>query len=422
LSASGGVCLKGWKNPLLLIFGIGISNIGNWIYFVAINLLVLKITGSAAAVAGLFIIRPLAILCTNTWAGSVIDRVNKRKLMVYIDLIRGILIAIIPIFSSLIPIYIIMFLTNVAGAFFAPTSETYITKLVPAEKRKRFNSMFSFATSGAMLVGPSVSGILIMYGSINTSIYINAITFFLCALAIFFLPDVDEAIGKENARDRITLKMIAHDWKAVYQFGKTALGFMLVFLMFQVITLISFALDSQEVTFIQQVVGLSEKNYGLLVSLTGAGYVAGSFAVSALANRLSVRILIGMGSFLSVSGYLMFYLSSSATVPLAVIGFVVIGFFAPFSFTGYSTFFQNNVPVDLMGRFSSAFAFFQAIIQIVLTLALGYFAEMIDLQTVTISFAGIGLLLAAILTSVVFLQSKQNLFVLEAETNLSEKG
>jgi MFS family permease len=414
--------LRGWKNPILLIFGIGISNIGNWIYFVAINLLVLKLTGSAAAIAGLFIIRPLAILLTNTWAGSVIDRVNKRKLMIYIDIIRGVLIAVIPFFTSLIPIYIIMFLTNVAGAFFGPTSDTYITKLVPAEKRKRFNSMFSFATSGAMLVGPSVSGLLIMYGSINTSIYVNAITFFFCAAAIYFLPDVDGNQGKEQYRDRITVQMISNDWKAVIDFGRTAVGFMLVFLIFQFIILISFALDSQEVTFIQQVVGLSEKNYGLLVSLTGAGYVAGSFAVSSLANRLSVRLLIGMGSFLTVAGYVMFYIASSNTVPLAVIGFIIIGFFSPFSFTGYTTFFQNNVPVDLMGRFSSAFAFFQAILQIVLTLLLGYLAEALHLQTVSIVFAALALLLAAFLTIVVFMQSKQNLFVIEADTNLTEKG
>ena len=414
--------MKGWKNPLLLIFGIGVSNIGNWIYFVAINLLVLKMTGSATAIAGLFIIRPLAILLTNTWAGSVIDRVNKRKLMMYIDIIRGILIVTIPFFSSLIPIYIIMFLTNVAGAFFAPTSETYITKLVPAQKRKRFNSIFSFATSGAMLVGPSVSGILIMYGSINTSIFINAVTFFFCAAAIYFLPDVDRDLGKEPHRDRITVKMIVSDWKAVFEFGKTASAFMLVFFIFQFITLISFALDSQEVTFIQQVVGLSEKDYGLLVSLTGAGYLAGSFAVTALINILSVRMLIGMGSILTVGGYLMFYISSSATVPLAVIGFIIIGFFSPFSFTGYSTFFQNNVPVNLMGRFSSAFAFFQAIVQIILTLLLGYLAEMIDLQFVSIVFSGFALFLAALLTLLVFLQSKQNLFTLKTESNLSEKG
>lgn len=414
--------MKGWKNPILLILGIGISNIGNWIYFVAINLLVLKLTGSAAAIAGLFIIRPLAVLLTNTWAGSVVDRVNKRSLMIWIDIARGILIAIIPFFNSLVPIYIIMFLTNVAGAFFGPTSETYITKLIPPDNRKRFNSIFSFASSGAMLVGPSVSGLLIMYGSINSSIYVNAATFFFCAAAILFLPDVDKELNKGEIRDPISIKMIVNDWKAVIAFGKTAAAFMVVFLFFQFITLISFALDSQEVTFIQQVVGLSEKNYGLLVSLTGAGYVAGSFAVSALANRLSVRLLLGMGSFLSVIGYLLFYISSSETVPMAVIGFIIIGFFSPFSFTGYATFFQNNVPVELMGRFSSAFAFFQAIIQIVLTLLLGYLAEVLNLQSVSIGFSAIALLLAASLTTIVFLQSKKNLFVLEAEANLSEKG
>ncbi|MGV2938799.1 MFS transporter [Mesobacillus sp. LC4] len=414
--------MKGWKNPILLVLGIGVSNIGNWIYFVAINLLVLKLTGSAAAIAGLFIIRPLAILFTNTWAGSVIDRVNKRRLLVYIDILRGILIAIIPFFNSIVPIYIIMFLTNIAGAFFGPTSETYITKLVPPEKRKRFNSIFSFATSGAMLVGPSVSGVLIMFGSINTSIYINAVTFFFCALAIFFLPDVDEKLSSEKVRERITMKMIAEDWKAVISFGKTATGFMIIFLMFQFITLISFSLDSQEVTFIQQVMGLSEKNYGLLVSLTGAGYVAGSLAVSALANRLSIRMLLGMGSFLSVTGYLMFYLASPQTIPLAVVGFIIIGFFSPFSFTGYATFFQNNVPVDLMGRFSSSFAFFQAMVQILLTLLLGYIAEVVTLQTVTVAFSAIGLLLAAALMSLIFLQSKKDLFILEAENNLTKEG
>ncbi|WP_079509240.1 MFS transporter [Mesobacillus jeotgali] len=414
--------MKGWKNPILLILGIGISNIGNWIYFVAINILVLKITGSAAAIAGLFIIRPLAILLTNTWAGSVIDRVNKRRLMILIDILRGILIAIIPFFTSLVPIYLIMLLTNIAGAFFGPTSETYIAKLVPPEKRKKFNSIFSFAASGAMLVGPSVSGLLIMYGSINTSIYINSVTFFFCAVAIYFLPDVDGELKNESYRAPITLKMITEDWKAVIDFGKTAAGFMVVFLIFQFITLISFTLDSQEVTFIQQVIGLSEKNYGLLVSLTGAGYVAGSFAVSALANRLSTRTLLGLGSFLSVGGYLMFYLATSESIPVAVVGFIIIGFFSPFSFTGYTTFFQNNVPLDLMGRFSSAFAFFQAMLQILLTLLLGYLAEIIKLQTVAIAFSAIGLLLAVVLTSIVFLQSKKNLFILEAEGKLTKEG
>lgn len=83
------------KNLILLISGIGISYLGNWIYLIALNISILNLTGSAAAVAGLYIIRPIAILVTNTWSGSVIDRVNKRKLMIVIDIIRGLLVLLI---------------------------------------------------------------------------------------------------------------------------------------------------------------------------------------------------------------------------------------------------------------------------------------------------------------------------------------
>lgn len=47
--------MKEWKSSVLLISGLGFSNLGNWIYFVAINLTILEITGSAAALAGLFV-------------------------------------------------------------------------------------------------------------------------------------------------------------------------------------------------------------------------------------------------------------------------------------------------------------------------------------------------------------------------------
>ncbi|MDQ0174771.1 hypothetical protein J2S08_000604 [Bacillus chungangensis] len=70
--------MRKWKNPSLLILGIGVSNFGNWIYLVALNLLILERTGSPAAVAGLYVIRPIATIFTNIWAGSFIDRLNKR--------------------------------------------------------------------------------------------------------------------------------------------------------------------------------------------------------------------------------------------------------------------------------------------------------------------------------------------------------
>ena len=61
------------NNSMLLLFGLGISNLGDFIYLVAINVLVFKITGSATAVAGLWIIGPIAAMITKFWMIPFID-------------------------------------------------------------------------------------------------------------------------------------------------------------------------------------------------------------------------------------------------------------------------------------------------------------------------------------------------------------
>ena len=54
-----------WWQPTLLLSGIGISSLGDWIYLIAINLLVLQMTESPLAVAGLYLIKPIAGMLTG---------------------------------------------------------------------------------------------------------------------------------------------------------------------------------------------------------------------------------------------------------------------------------------------------------------------------------------------------------------------
>ncbi|MGG3284233.1 MFS transporter [Paenibacillus solani] len=404
------------KNAILYIFGIGVSNLGNWIYLVAINLLVLHMTGSPAAVAGLFIIRPLATLLTNSWAGSIIDRANKRKLMIITDVIRGILIAFIPFMSSVWGIYVIMFMINVAGSFFGPTSMTYVTKLIPPEERKQFNAWSSFTTSGAVLLGPALSGLLIAYTDIHISIIINAVSFFICAFVIYFLPDVDEG-ERTGGRNIITMKTLLRDWASVIDFGRAAKYFMLVYVLFQSATLLGFALDSQEATFIKQMLFLGDEDYGLLVSVAGAGYLAGSMAASLSVKRLSLRMFIGAGMILSSVGYMIFYASSGFMT--AVIGFIIFGFFSSYANAGYTTFFQNQVPIDLMGRFTSVTRLLEGILQIFLTLLLGFAADAWSLQMVCLIGAGIAVLGSVILLAVIYMPSKLHYYESSSTTNVT---
>lgn len=133
---------------------------GAWIYFIALNLIVLDMTESALAVSILYLIRPLATMFTNSWAGSFIDRMNKRSLMVYLDFARAALIFLVPLFDSLIYIYVLVFLINMGNSAFYPASSTYITKLIPPERRQRFNAVNSLIGSGAFMIGPAIAGLL----------------------------------------------------------------------------------------------------------------------------------------------------------------------------------------------------------------------------------------------------------------------
>ncbi|MFD2445398.1 MFS transporter [Bacillus sp. CGMCC 1.16607] len=394
--------MNNWKNPILLITGVGVSYLGNWIYLIALNLAILNLTGSAAAVAGLFIIRPIAVLLTNMWSGSVIDRVNKRKLMIMVDVIRGILIFTIPFISSLWAIYSVMLLVNIAGSFFGPSSQVYITKLVPSENRKRFNSIMSMTSSGAFLLGPAIAGVLIMKFSTDLCIIINAITFFICAFFIFLLPNVDEQMGK--GRDPVKWKTLVSDWKIVTDFSKSAKYFMSVYLLFQSAMLIGFALDSQEVTFIKRHLDLTDRDYGLIVSITGIGAIVGASVSAMTAKRLSLRLYLGAGMLLTSIGYVLFY--ASINFITATVAFVFLGFFMAFANSGYATFFQKNVPLEIMGRFGSMADMAQGFIQIGLTLILGFFAELYSLQMVCLLFSGLGVFIAVVLLLTIFKPNK----------------
>ncbi|WP_036604252.1 MFS transporter [Paenibacillus assamensis] len=392
-----------WRQYSLLLGGIGVSYFGNWIYLIALNILVLNMTNSAAAVAGLYMIGPIAKLFTNLWAGSVIDRMNKRKIMIAADVIRGVLIFLIPLMSSIWAVYAIVFVCSLASAFFGPSSTFYITKFVAIEERRRFNSIMSMMNSGSFLLGPAIAGVLIILIGTGWCVIINAVSFLICAFLIGMLPDVSD----ENAakREPIRLKMIIEDWKLVQQFMLRSRYFVKIYLLYQIAIMIFFALDSQEVTFIKQNLHLNDQLYGVIVSVAGIGALLGASASAIWVKQFSLQTYIAVGLLFTTIGYTMFY--SASGFWFATISFILLGFFMSFSNTGYATFYQNNVPTSIMGRFGSMEGMFQSIVQIMATFALGTLAEWFDLQLVTIIFSVVSIVIAIVLSFHIFDKSKR---------------
>ncbi|GGA80438.1 MFS transporter [Ornithinibacillus halotolerans] len=400
--------LQGWRDLTFLLSSIGIASIGDFIYLVAINIIVFQLTGSAAAVAGLWIVSPLTNIITKFWTGSFIDYRSKRKVMITTYIIRAVFIFLIPFAPNMLVIYGILVILSVAKAFFNPASTTYITMLVPKEKRKRFNSIRSFASSGAFIIGPAIGGSLILLTSINVTLWINAVFFLIAACLLLFLPD-REKINKETIPS-LTISQVIQDFTVVQKFMKQNKYISFIYFAFIIVMIFTFAMDAQEVVFTQQVIGLSEIDYSLLVSITGIGSVTGALLLSLFSNSISIRFMITIGIIMTSLGYVIYAFSwSFASI---VVGFVILGFFNVYLNAGMMTFYQNNVPVEVMGRVTSIFQLIQSAIQVLFILAIGFTADVISLR-VTIVTLAIVMLLAAIIFTITVLNSNKKSYYRE---------
>ncbi|WP_404456694.1 MFS transporter [Virgibacillus necropolis] len=385
-----------WKYPFILLFGIGISNVGGWIYLIALNLIVLDMTGSPLAVAALYIIKPLAAVVTNSWSGSLIDRVNKRNLMVYLDMSRAIVIAILPSLSSLWTIYVLVLFINMGSAMFEPTSMTYITKLIPAKHRKRFNSLRSLVDSGGFLIGPAIAGIMFIIGSPNFAIYMNAIALFLSGVVTLFMPDLEKNHVADSNQEKFSFAVLKKDWSVVKEFSQRNVYIMVIYFLFSCVMVMTAAIDSLEAAFSKEVLSLSDGKYGFLVSIAGAGIVVGAIVNACFVKKLATSMLIGGGSLLLSAGYIVYAFSHDFFG--AAFGFFILSFALAFANTGFYTFYQNNIPAEMMGRVGSIYGLIEAVLVIISTIIFGAAAQLISIQFIVI----VGALIMFLVTMLLF--------------------
>ncbi len=282
-----------------------------------------------------------------------------------------------------------VFIITIASSMYHPTSMTYITKLIPSKQRKRFNSLRSLLDSGAFLTGPAIAGMLFTVGTPNMAIFINAIALFLSALFTLAMPNLEKSRQLEGTINK-KMSLVKADWSIVISFSLQNVYLMIVYFLFSVMIVIMTA--TLEAAFATQVLSLSEGEYGVLVSIAGAGVFVGSFINTIVVEKIPTSWLISVGSIITAIGYVVF--SMSVTFLIASVGCFVLSFATAFANTGFYTFYQNNIPVDMMGRVGSIYGFAEAFLIILATAIFGVAAELIPIRCIVVFGATLMLFVA----------------------------
>jgi MFS family permease len=175
------------RNFRLLYIGQTISQLGDWFNAVAIFALLLDLTGSATAVAWMMIVQFLPVAIVGPLAGVVVDRVDRRRLMIVTDLLRGLLVLALLLIHRRDQVwiaYLVMAVIVGAQAFFEPARTATIPNVTSAEELLPANALSSATWSAMLALGASIGGVVTAVAGRNVAFAVNAASFFASAFFI----------------------------------------------------------------------------------------------------------------------------------------------------------------------------------------------------------------------------------------------
>ncbi len=136
-----------------------VSGLGDWL---VVGLLIPLVTtlsgGSSFAVAGIMIAKIIPSLLFSSVIGSLVDRFDRRRLMIACDLVRAVLTLLLLVTNSLAVIYLVVLLMEVASLFFSPARNALIPRIVSEQEVAVANGLAYTTQQASMLIGLTMSG------------------------------------------------------------------------------------------------------------------------------------------------------------------------------------------------------------------------------------------------------------------------
>lgn len=180
-------------NLTRLLAGEFVSSIGDWLYLVAILILVYQVTGDPFVLGVVGAARMLPYIFLSVLAGIVVDRFDRRLVLLSTDLARCLLMIVIAsIYAAGGSVWLIIALViggTCLATFFGPAIGAYLPSLVEDEAQLGpANSAWSTLDNLAFVVGPAIAGILIAAGGLVLAFLLNAVSFAVIAAVLWRLP------------------------------------------------------------------------------------------------------------------------------------------------------------------------------------------------------------------------------------------
>ncbi len=309
------------RDYILLLQGNAVSTIGDLMYSVAIGYWVYEKTGSTSLMGIMSAISMFVSMFLSPFTGSVIDKANRKWVLVGMDLMQSAVMLTVGALAYLdklnVPgVLIAAFLAAMGSVFYSPAVSTVLLDLIPGDDMMRGQSIFSGMNSLINMVGSAFSGVLVAFFGVPLIVVINGLSNLYSSLSELFIC-VPKTVQQGTP---VTAGSILRDSKSAI---KTILSDPCLRL-FVPCALILNLLGAGPMTLILPFClekGFTVDMYGYVGSVWTAAYVICSVLLGMVKFKPKVRFWIMAIGFASSVVLLSVGYLSARFVPMCILGF-----------------------------------------------------------------------------------------------------
>ena len=367
-----------------------VSNFGDTVNYIALVVLVYKLTGSGLAVSITVVFEIIPVLLLAPIAGVIIDRFPRKAILILSDLIRAALALTLVFADSVWQVYIVATLLTAASVFFNPTLQAIIPNVVDKASLLTANSVSWTTGRLVQIIASAIAGGLIAAIGTGPAFGVNALSFLFSAYMISRLS-IPPHVGQIERANKRGLDGWLNDAKDGFNYVRND-RFLSRLLILQ--ALASFAVGATGallVVLAERHLQLPPEGFAWLLLAIGVGALLGPiFLGSFTQNYRNIRLLFvpyiirGIGDIL---------IAVVTPLPLAMLILFVYGLNTSTGMVIYNSLMQSQVPEQVRGR---VFTLMDVVWNLMRLISLGIGGILVDFWGVqTVYYIGGTLLLGA---------------------------
>lgn len=381
------------RNFQLYVGGQLVSLAGTWMQSIAQGWLVYQISGSEAMLGVVGFAGAIPAVLISPWAGVVIDRVDRRKLLVATQVASMLLAFVLAAltFSGLVQVWQVVLLAVCLGAvnsFDSPARQAFVVEMVGRDDLPNAIALNSMTFNAGRIIGPAFGGLLLATVGSAWCFAINGLSFLAVIVSLLAMRLTPTPRRPETASPWQQLKS-----GVLYAGRHPELRALLLLALF----FSTFGISYMTVlpAFADRVLHGGATGFGLLTSMAGLGAVTGAFIVATYGDRGYRGRILFTAAMLFPAVLALFALNSNFLVSLFLAYLLGVGFM--FQFTLLNTLLQTRVEDSMRGRVMSLYTLTLFGFSPFGNLLVGALSESIGLNQALLLMAAITLLSAIVI-------------------------